>query len=250
MMVGFSPDLAEICGIHAGDGHLRNAGHRRELDISGAIGEFQYYDEHVVLLFEKVFGIKPKTRLFPSRNTYGFVIRDVSIIECLHSVGFPYGRKTLTVAVPGFVLDSKNLDVIYAFLRGVFDTDGCLSFGRRGGSGYKPEEKLKHAYPRIRLSICSKPLWEGVQKLLMATGFNFRAYVTIPKGKNESPKYAVVLPGYAALERWMHNIGFKNPSKLLRYEIWRLFGFCPKNLSCEQMRQILNKQLDPNSFYE
>gem|GEM_PF-3284239 len=47
----------------------------------------------------------------------------------------------------------------------------------------------------------------------------------------------------------MYNIGFKNPSKFAKYEIWRRFGFCPTNLSYVQITQILNNQLDPNVFY-
>ena len=38
-MIHISPELAEICGIHAGDGYLRGKDHRKELDISGNIEE-------------------------------------------------------------------------------------------------------------------------------------------------------------------------------------------------------------------
>ena len=50
-----TPDLAEVCGIHAGDGYLRNDGKRRELDIGGGFEEKEYYGNHVAPLFEKVF---------------------------------------------------------------------------------------------------------------------------------------------------------------------------------------------------
>ena len=50
-------NLAEICGIHAGDGYLRGGegNSRWELDISGSVEEKEYYDLHVKRLFEKVF---------------------------------------------------------------------------------------------------------------------------------------------------------------------------------------------------
>ena len=78
--------LAEISGIHAGDGYLRNDGHRREWDISGSIHEKGYYDNHVIPLFNKTFNLNLKGRFFPHRNTYGFIIRDKNIIEFAHNI--------------------------------------------------------------------------------------------------------------------------------------------------------------------
>lgn len=246
----FSPDLAEICGIHAGDGYLRNKDYKRELDISGGVDEKEYYDCHVVPLFEKVFNINIKPKFFPQRHTYGFVIRDKEIIEFMHSLGFPYGKKTFIVKVPDFVLDSRSLDIIYRFIRGVFDTDGCLTFGKRAGGGYRPELKIKHYYPVISLSICSEPLCSDVKSLFDKTGFNCRSRIQKTKAKNESDKYQLYLRGVPNLENWINNIGFKNTSKFSRYKIWKKFGFCPTNLTFEQRRQILNNELDPNMFYQ
>jgi len=75
-MFNISPELAEVCGIHAGDGYLRNDGKRKEWDISGNVEEKEYYDNHVIPLFNKTFSLNIKGRFFPHRNTYGFVIRD------------------------------------------------------------------------------------------------------------------------------------------------------------------------------
>ncbi|HLC92227.1 MAG TPA: hypothetical protein VJH23_00810 [archaeon] len=249
MLPDFSPDIAEICGIHAGDGYLRNEGYQRELDISGNIDEKEYYDSHVVPLFERVFGISITAKIFPARQTYGFVIRDRKIVEFMHSLGFPYGEKTYDVSVPEFIMNSRNLDVIYSFIRGVFDTDGCLTFQKRTGSGYKSEVKKKHAYPVIQLGVCSKNLSHGLYSLFRKTGFNCKTGIRKPTTENESVQYVLYLRGYSTLENWMHNIGFKNTSKSSRYEVWTKFGFCPTHLSFKQRSQILNNELDPNSFY-
>lgn len=63
--------LAEIAGIHAGDGYLRNDGMRREWDIRGSVDEKEYYDKHVIPLFNHVFDLDIKGRFFLPRNTYG-----------------------------------------------------------------------------------------------------------------------------------------------------------------------------------
>ena len=243
-----TPDLAEVCGIHSGDGYMRNDGKRLELDISGGLDEKDYYDKHVVPLFEKVFNIKIKARFFPHRSTYGFVIRDLKIIEFMHSLGFPYGKKTLTVEVPESILHSRNLDIIYRFIRGVFDTDGSLSFRKRGGSSYAPFYLKRHTYPSICLGVCSKELWRRICKLLMETGFRFT--VSYQKAKNNNnPQYRVELRGDANVITWINNIGFKNSIKLNRFLIWKKFGFMPPGLTCEKQNKILQGTVDPDYYY-
>lgn len=39
MKIELTPELAEICGIHIGDGYMRRRGKRYELDISGGLEE-------------------------------------------------------------------------------------------------------------------------------------------------------------------------------------------------------------------
>jgi len=243
------PDLAEACGIHAGDGYLRNDGKRRELDISGGLDEQEYYDAHVIPLFEKVFNVKMQGKHFKSRGTYGFVIRKKEVIEFMHSLGFPYGKKTLTVRAPEFVMSSRNLDIIYRFVRGLFDTDGSLNFQKKAGSNYLKIEKERHCYPRIQFTCCSKQLRDDLSALLKKTGFQFREGYRNSKNPNEKPQFGVCLLGYQNLENWMFNIGLNNTSKLSRFRVWRAFSFCPPNTTFMQRKQILNKELDPNLFY-
>ena len=69
MMFNLTPELAEICGIHAGDGYLRGGGRHWELDISGNVEEKDYYDSHITKLFKNAFGINLICKFFPSRNT-------------------------------------------------------------------------------------------------------------------------------------------------------------------------------------
>ncbi|MBN2067284.1 MAG: hypothetical protein JW744_02355 [Candidatus Diapherotrites archaeon] len=243
-----NPDLAEVCGIHAGDGYLRNDGRRRELDISGGFEEKDYYDNHIVPLFERVFNIKIKPRFFSHRNTYGFVIRDKSAIEFMHSLGFPYGKKTLTVSVPEQVLQSRDLDIIYRFIRGMFDTDGSLSFRKRGGSGYSKSYLKRHTYPIISLGVCSKNLWEGTCRLLMKTGFQFTVSYQQPNDNNHQ-KYKIELRGDANVINWINLIDFKNPIKFNRFLIWKKFGFMPPELTYKQQNKILGGGINPNAYY-
>ena len=177
-----STELAETCGIHVGDGYLRNDGRRKELDISGGYDEKEYYDNHVIPLFNKVFNLNIKGRFFPSRSTYGFVIRDVKIIKFMHEkIGFHYGSKSLIVDVPKFI--QENVSLIPYFLRGYFDTDGCLNFTKKYGN-YSEFNKTRHCYPRIIFSTVSFKLFKDLQSLLNLIGFNFSIYTYQPKRGN------------------------------------------------------------------
>ena len=221
-MVEFSPELAEICGIHAGDGYLRDDGQRRELDISGNVEEEDYYKNHVFLLFQKVFNVKINPKLFPSRNTFGFVLRDRNIIKFIHSLGFPYGNKTLIVKAPSFVIDNNNHQLYVSFLRGLFDTDGHVSCRKFYGK-YSLFKRKKHHYPSIQFKVVSKPLIEDIIKILRLLDFDYNLYSHKPKENNSNISYQITINGGDQVTRWMKEIGSKNSSKLSRYLVWKKF---------------------------
>jgi len=237
-----TPQLAEICGIHAGDGYLRNDGEHVELDISGHINEDRlYYDEHVAPLFGNVFGIKLSPREFPARRTYGFVSGKRMIVKYFHEfLGFPYGAKTYTVMAPQVIIQSRDREVYAGFLRGLFDTDGCLNFRRTYGT-YKNVtfKRTHHTYPRIMFSTVSKSLAIDVIKMLDFLGIKYRSYVVAPSKENEATKFRIQACGKKTLEKWMEKIGFKNPNQITRYEVWKKLGFCPPNTTLDERIQML-----------
>lgn len=250
MKIKLDNRIAEICGIHAGDGYLRNDGKRRELDISGSFEEKEYYDKHMIPLFNKVFSVQIKGRFFQARGTYGFVIRNSNfeIIEFIHTLGFPYGNKTAIVKVPNFILENKTLEK--SFLRGYFDTDGSLSFARRKSGSYIRFKKTRNYYPRIIFSTVSKNLAEDLKKILNDLDFNFVFYIYKPKNERENLKYSFNINGLKNLKKWLSLIGINNPIKYSRFLIWKKYGFCPVKTTYQQRLKIINGSLDPNMFYK
>lgn len=107
-----TPELAEIIGIYVGDGYLRYEGKQRELDISGGYEEKEYYDNHVIPLFNKTFGLAIKGRFYPHRRTYGFKTSNRLVLNTFKELGFPSGAKSLTIRVPLEVLNSNDKKVI------------------------------------------------------------------------------------------------------------------------------------------
>lgn len=59
-------ELAELSGIHAGDGYLRKT--KNEVEISGSVEEKSYYEEHVIPLINNTFNTKIKGKKFPTKK--------------------------------------------------------------------------------------------------------------------------------------------------------------------------------------
>jgi len=119
---------------------------KTELDISGGLDEVEHYDNHVVPLFNKVFNLNIKGRYF-SRGTYGFVIWNIKVGSVFNDLGFPYGKKSLTVRIPRVILKGRNKLLHARFLRGLFDADSHLGFSKRTGK-YIKFKPTHHYYPQ------------------------------------------------------------------------------------------------------
>ena len=98
-MIELTPELAEICGIHAGDGYLRKRGNKHELELGGSIEEKEYYDYYVIPLFNKTFSLSLVGKKYV-KGTYGFVTSSKIVAETLHQLNFPYGKKSFCVEAP------------------------------------------------------------------------------------------------------------------------------------------------------
>jgi len=234
-----TPDFAEVCGMHAGDGHLHK--NQRQFEISGHIEEKDYYDKSVIPLFNKFFEKPVKGRFFPTKKTYGFYKAGSSFPLKLNCFGFPFGSKKLIVGIPKQIRGSKNLEIKKRFLRGYFDTDGCVTFDRKF-------KNSKNSYPRIILTSISNFLIDDVCALLKE--FDFRFYVVRRKReKLWNDLHAIYLVGINQIEKWFKEIGSKNHCKHSRYLIWKKFGFCPPFTNYQERKNILSGKLDPSSLY-
>jgi len=243
MMLEINPELAEICGIHAGDGYMRlRENSKGEVDISGDLEEKEYYDSHVIPLFNKLFNLEIIGKSF-SRGSYGFVCYKQELRNALVDLGFSLGKKSKSVRVPEIILQSGNIKIYGAFLRGLFDTDGNLSF-RKSYAGINKFNKHYNHYPTLKIVTISKHLAEGVIKMLHQVDILFNYHCRDSKKANENREYIITISGIDGLDKWMNLVGIKNSVKLTRYLIWKKFGFCPTNTTLSQREDILNGKLD------
>jgi hypothetical protein len=243
MMVIITPDLAEVCGIHVGDGYFRQRTRNKgEIDISGHLEEKGYYKGHVVPLFKKVFDIELKAREF-SRGSYGFVIYYKKVRDVFEELGIPSGKKSIKISVPIAILESKNKEIYSRFLRGFFDTDG--HFGCRKSYGTASLfKKTHHHYPLVDLVTISPQLAYEMKGMLDFLGIESFVFIAKSRLANEHDKYRIIINGKERATKWMKLIGTKNPVKITRYLIWKKFGFCPTCTTLAQRESILRGELD------
>lgn len=156
----------------------------------------------------------------------------------MHEMGFPYGKKTLIVRIPKFVMESTDLSIKCAFLRGLLDTDGCIAFERKGSKNYSDFKRTHNYYPVISIATVAREFMEDLQILLHDNGIVVRIRTYAPKEKNANKVYHFGIYGQG-FRRWMDIIGSKNHVKMSRYQIWKKYGHCPTNTSYAKRLSIL-----------
>ena len=160
-----SPELAYLCGIIVGDGSIYYRKDKKDYALK-VVGnpkdERELYDEVISVHFKKVFEFIPNFKFHDSNTTYGFMIQSKSMMLFLtEKIGLLKGKKDENLCIPEiFKVDDQ---LIKSFIRGLFDTDGCMCFKKR--------YKLFPYYPVISLSSSSKKLISEVALYLKSESF-------------------------------------------------------------------------------
>ena len=129
-----SEKLAEFFGIIFGDGHLSSY----QLSITTNSGTDMEHAHYSMGLIRKLFELE--ARLKPRKTTMAVdvVVSSVRFVRWLNRLGMPIGNKlTKHLSVPPWI--QKNDNFRKGFIRGLFDTDGCVYLDRHiiGGKKYE-----------------------------------------------------------------------------------------------------------------
>ncbi len=196
------PELAEEIGMHVGDGFL--SAKKYEYRLKGNKNEKEYYDNFIKPLFKRLYNIDLNLKEY--ETTYGFELYSKGLwIFKNRILGIPAGRKN-DMAVPDIVR-VKNKEILTAFIRGVFDTDGSVSF-------IKKYKTLGNYYPVISLSLKSKRLIFEIREILSMLGLD-------PSSSFDGNYYRIDLNGYKRLEAYSKLIGWSNPKHLGKVIRWK-----------------------------
>lgn len=184
-----TPKLAEEIGIHCGDGTLPNK--KYYFSVRGDIKEEEYYSKFILKLYKDLFNINSK--LIKRGSVHGIEFSSKVIYLFKNKVlNLPIGEKVNRIDVPSCIMNCKDKKIIQPFIRGVFDTDGCISF------------RTNRDYPFISILIKSKKFMYNLNTLLKKLGF-------IPRFYNNNN---IIINGPIQLKKWYEEIGSSNPKHL------------------------------------
>ena len=203
-------ELAYVCGFLMGDGSISIREEKHDHCIK-AVGnprdEREFYDIVIKDLFWELFHIPLKTRLFDQGTTYGFQFTSKRLVGFLTgTMGLPPSPKQGKLRIPPSILADEGL--LRACVRGIFDTDGCVSFKKRN--------KDDPYYPVVSISSSSSVFISQLHRSLRRLGLD--AYVVLDYHvrdarllRGHSLISRVELSGQEKLKEWLRIIGTWHP---------------------------------------
>lgn len=199
----------EIFGVVLGDGCLskiylkREKRYRYYVFITGNLQKDKaYLISYIKPLIENTFQVKVRIRERYQHNCINLIIEGRPIFWWFVKNGVPIGKKGKYLKIPNNLMLMENSKLNY-LIRGLFDTDGCIS--ARKDEGYK--------YPHLIITSISEILREQIKYILRRQGFT--AY---------THSKDVVIRGNENFKKWFILIGSRNQRNLNRYQEWLKTG--------------------------
>ena len=134
----------------------------------------------------------------------------------------PIGEKSHKVKVPTKILNNKKLYI--SFLRGLFDTDGCIHFEKSYNKNASKWQKEKHHIPKVAITTVSKELSNQTAQMFQTIGLKFSVR-TIKPYKNNSEAYRIESKGKKRVKTFFSKIKPKNSRHIKKFEKWLSQGF-------------------------
>ena len=198
-MLKISEDLAEFFGIMFGDGKIYcHPIHGYAIRIWCNYHNEKDYAEYISQIIERLFFIKPKKYESPKKGSICIQFHSKNIAYGLLELGIPKNHKG-KMPIPHWIM--SNNSNCKAFLRGLFDTDGCVINQRFDGYTYK----------LIKITMKNKKFALDVKTIFEKVGLH--PYMCSQVDHNE-----VVIRKKKDLELWKTKIGSNSFKNLLKLE--------------------------------
>jgi len=231
-------DLAELMGIHIGDGCISENDRYSEYYLGGdIIEEKEYHNTWVGPLFNRkimqpLFKKNVNYKEHPKVGIYGFHIFNKKLVNFFNKeLGIKSGPK-INVSIPKIILSNNYL--LKRFIRGLFDTDGSLYFDKNRSAKYPTNNK-----PVIKLGTVSERLVLGVFNSLKIFGLHPRIKKPYKGKRDKNVVHTVLLYRKADIEFFINKICFKNIKHSSKWLLFKKLGYCPSNTKLAQRKAML-----------
>ncbi|MBI4995013.1 vitamin B12-dependent ribonucleotide reductase [Candidatus Peregrinibacteria bacterium] len=192
---------AALAGFHIGDGYHSTYNGITHFGVcTNDPDEFS----HITNLFNQIFGGYTVTEKPTISENYKIVRRDFNYTE-LFAERYGLGVGSEAVRIHDIIFKSAP-KVRSAFLRGLFQADGCIRIRKRG----------KTESGDICLTTISEGLAHDVQNLLLSLGIYSRITTCRDKRKNRSVQYHIEIAYASERKKFENIIGFISQSKIKR----------------------------------
>ncbi|MFH1589412.1 MAG: hypothetical protein ABIB43_02510 [archaeon] len=212
MKLKITPELAYLSGVLMGDGSINVRKEKHDYEVS-CVGnpkdEKEFYQNIVSPLIYKLFNKKVEPKHHHKNTTYGVRFWSKEIVEFLtQKLEHPIGKKYNKIKIPTKI---KRAKLVSQFIRGVADTDFCISFKKRN-------KKIPY-YPVISGVSKNKLFIEEIAIFLERKGIALcRTYNYKQFDKRFKKGFAITnridIYGFSNLKKWMEEIGFSNQKHL------------------------------------
>lgn len=192
-----SKGLAEFLGLLFGDGHAGG------FQISVTTNSETDYDHALFVknLIEKLFGIKAKLSKRKDAKAVTIVASSRKLVDFVSSLGMPLGNKIHSgISVPKWIFSSIRFQK--AFLRGLFDTDGCIYVEK-----HVRDEKI-YRYVCLAITSYSFNLRAGIIQIFRNLGFS---------PTHRPTQKSVFLRRSGEIKKYFKNVGSSNNKHIRRY---------------------------------
>jgi len=184
----FDENWALLLGVLVGDGTWGLEG-----GLEVTVGPYPEWLEKVKSIFLKTVG---EYKIVEIKNKRAGRIRyfSVDVREFFNCIGYNIDAKSDNKRIPWVVMQSPK-SVVAAFIRGLFETDGCVESGRK-----------------VTFSTASKKLAQELQLLLLNFGIVSSIKGKLNKKYNKT-YYHLQLLGSESIRLFSENIGFISDRK-------------------------------------
>lgn len=202
----WTEELAEETGWHVGDGSMNVYCGKGLYQLRGHIKDDKaHYIQRIKPIFNKLYDISVPLREMSSDGVFGFQIWNDQLVDFKNKLlGLPLGKKT-DYQIPLEII--KNPKLKLAFLRGIFDTDGCVYL----------ENKRGKLYPRIEIKLACDKLSAKIVEICLSAGIRATRYVWKRKEKNWSTMYCISIRGKEMADKWMKTVQPKNQKHIFKW---------------------------------